>query len=98
MSPDRHFEAKALSRFAAEMEPDVRASFLRQACSDEELRAQAEMFLALDGQGYGYGAAEGGQARALVRRRGLKVAAALVALVLLCGALVAAWQAGLITK
>jgi hypothetical protein len=93
MSSDRYAEARALSRFAAEMEPDVRASFLRQACGDEELRAQAEMFVALRGEAEGRGVAGDGQPRPVARRHGLKVTAALAVLTLLGCALVAAWQA-----
>jgi hypothetical protein len=93
MTFDRYLEVKALSRFAAEMEPAARRSFVRRACEgNQELREQVELFIALHRK-----TADGGgvkkDERGFVGRHKAGVAA-LIALALLGALAVVLWQAG----
>lgn len=94
MTFDRYLEVKALSRFAAEMEPAARRSFVRRACEgDQELREQVELFIALHRKA-DYGGEAAKDERGFVGRHKARVTAALIALALLGALAVALWQAG----
>lgn len=95
MTFERYLEVKALSRFAAEMEPTSRAAFLARVCEgNRQLREQVEVCIAMQAAGLIGRPTKRG--REFWRRHRARVAAALVALALLAWLLIVFEAAGAI--